>query len=150
MTTKEATCKERVREHLTGRVSDLRRMVKAERDGNEAGPEDCGPLNEYGLCFDYVEPETFTNQPEPFFRYQLSTGGPGDEFRFYLGAGAREPHRVEYWFLDWFDGAHVALTGTRKKLLLDIWNWLTCDGESVESLVHATKHSADCSCNVRR
>ena len=59
-----------------------------------------------GLGFDYVEPHTFTDQTEGFWRWQFSWGGPSDELRAYVNEH-REIHRLEYWYLDWFDGAHV-------------------------------------------
>jgi len=63
-------------------------------------------LENYGLCFDYVAPHTFTDQPEGYYRWQLSWGGPSDEFRIYVDDMCR-PVRVEYWFMDWWDGAKV-------------------------------------------
>jgi len=62
----------------------------------EIGSEE---FNEYGLDFSLVEANTFNDQPEPYYRYQLSWGGPSEEFRIFEGG------RAEYWFMDWFDGA---------------------------------------------
>ena len=58
------------------------------------------------LGFDYVEPHTFNDQPEGYWRWQFSWGGPSDELRGYVNEH-RELHRLEYWYMDWFDGAHV-------------------------------------------
>ena len=58
------------------------------------------------LCFDYVEPHTFEKQPEGFWRWQFSWGGPSDELRGYVNEYG-ELHRVEYWYMDWFDGAKL-------------------------------------------
>ena len=66
-------------------------------------------FNEYGLSFDYVEPNTFNDQPEGFFRYQISWGGPSEEFRFYVNPDF-SCHRIEFWFLDWWDGASRDIT----------------------------------------
>jgi len=88
-------------------------------DGEEA-------FSEYGLSFDYVAPETFgEDQEEGYFRYQLSWGGPSDEFRFYVSPSRHgfTPHRVEYWFMDWFDGASRRLYGADRVLLDDIFEW---------------------------
>lgn len=79
-----------------------------------------GAFNEYGLSFDYVSPNTFENQKRGYFRYQLSWGGPSDEFRFYCDENL-EPVEIEYWFLDWFDGAHLTLAGRDNELLLEIF-----------------------------
>ena len=125
MSEKEKRCKDLVGEHYRNRMTDLRAMMKAENDGNEAGPEDTGPLNEYGLCFDYVSPETFNGQRHGYFRYQISWGGPSDEFRYYLDESFR-PTRVEYWYMDWFDGAKRTVShGKDFEFLSDLFEYLT-------------------------
>lgn len=63
----------------------------------------------YALDFSYVEPGTFQDQHEGYFRYQISWGGPSDEIRFYVNLDGT-CHRAEYWFLDWFDGASINVT----------------------------------------
>lgn len=66
-------------------------------------------FNEYALDFSYVASNTFSDQPMGYARYQISYGGPSTEIRFYCDA-ERKPFRVEYWYLDWFDGASVDIT----------------------------------------
>ena len=61
-----------------------------------------------GLGFDYVEPHTFTDQLEGYWRWQFSWGGPSDELRAYVNE-LKEIHRLEYWFMDWMDGAKLEL-----------------------------------------
>ena len=61
-------------------------------------------INQLGLCFDFVEANTFDNQPCGYWRWQLSWGGPGDEFRVFTDVN-KNIDRVEYVYLDWFDGA---------------------------------------------
>ena len=63
-------------------------------------------INNYGLAFDYVEKGTFTDQERGYFRYQLSWGGPSDEFRIYVDYDKQITH-IDYWFLDWGDGASI-------------------------------------------
>ena len=58
------------------------------------------------LAFDYVEPHTFNDQTEGYWRWQFSWGGPSDELRGYVNEHG-ELHRLEYWYMDWFDGAHL-------------------------------------------
>ena len=65
-------------------------------------------INNYGLAFDYVEKGTFTDQERGYFRYQLSWGGPSDEFRIYVDQDKQITH-IDYWFLDWGDGASVRI-----------------------------------------
>jgi len=68
------------------------------------GNEDYPPFYEYDLCFDFVESDGDYNDGAPYFRYQMSYGGPSDEFRFY------EPDMIEYVFLDWFVGVGFDVT----------------------------------------
>jgi hypothetical protein len=70
------------------------------------------------LGFDYVEPGTFTDQLEGYWRWQLSWGGPGDEFRIYINPD-KSVHRIEYWYLDWYDGAKVELDAQQHS---DAWS----------------------------
>lgn len=113
-------CKEQVGEHLKGRMEDITRLWELYKNDPEASDPDLGSWNEYGLSFDYVAPGTFTDQRKGYFRYQLSWGGPSDEFRFYVGPEFK-PYRIEYWFMDWFDGARRVLTGKRFDLLNEIF-----------------------------
>jgi hypothetical protein len=130
-THRNMTCKARVKPHFDERLADLKKLLEAERNGEE--DTDNGNLSEYGLCFDYVTPETFRDQKEAYFRYQLSWGGPSDEFRFYVNPDF-SCHRIEYWFLDWFDGAHIVLTDDTESLLTEIWQWFS-DGMDLAALV---------------
>lgn len=52
----------------------------------------------YGLCFDFVEPDTFDDQEDGYYRYQYSYGGPTEELRIY------ENGLVEFVYLDWWVG----------------------------------------------
>lgn len=118
----KTTCKDKVREQLKGRIDDLRKLWEADQEGNEEGIEDLGTFNEYGLGFDYVAPGTFEGQRRGYFCYQLSWGGPSDEFRFFCDERLK-PTRIEYWFLDWFDGAKIILKGKDLALLTEIWGF---------------------------
>ena len=42
-----------------------------------------------GLGFDYVEPHTFTDQLEGYWRWQFSWGGPSDELRAFVNENRR-------------------------------------------------------------
>ena len=101
-------------------------------------------FNEYGLAFDYFPGESpefdddgeETKEGTPgFFRYQISTGGPGDEFRFYADGSGYDWNlwKVEYTFLDWFDGASRTLHGEDYRLLDEIFRFFveigSCEAE---------------------
>ena len=94
----EATCQQRIDEKLEN-LAELMTEYMEYGDLYENGSDEYPPFHEYGLGFDFVESGTFDDQTEPYWRYQLSWGGPSDEIRFFSD-------RTEYWFLDWFDGAH--------------------------------------------
>ena len=115
-----ATCQDRIDRHLEDRIAELRSLL------NDDAPE-AGDFAKYGLGFDYVPRFTFDEQAEGYFRYQLSWGGPSDEFRFFTNPDFI-CHRVEYWFLDWFDGASRTLSDSDAELLDDLWDWLSGSG----------------------
>ena len=128
--TKERSCESRVQEHLEGRLEDLRTLWDLYHKDVEAYDENFGNMCEYGLCFDYVGPDTFDDQKEGYFRYQLSWGGPGDEFRIYAQKVKDyqfSVYRIEYWFLDWFDGASRTLYDTDYALLEEIFGCFFVD-----------------------
>ena len=94
-------------------IDELKRLYDAWRQGEDYEDDaedewdkiDCESIYDHGLGFDYVEPNTFDEQPLGYWRYQLSWGGPSDEFR-YVDDGS-----IEYWYMEWFDSAHRILTG---------------------------------------
>lgn len=116
----QPNCKERVGAELRGRVKDLRKLWRLYQEDPEQSDEDLGRFEEYGLSFDYVAPGTWEKQKRGYFRYQISWGGPGDEFRFFVNPDF-SLYRVEYWFMDWFDGARRILKGRDYDLLAEIY-----------------------------
>lgn len=119
---KQKKCKELIGEHLKGRLNDLKQLWEAYQKDGVGQIEDLGNIYEYGLCFDYVPPGTWKEQKRGYFRYQLSWGGPSDEFRFYTGPEFK-PYKIEYWYMDWFDGAKHILTGKYEEFMLTLWSW---------------------------
>lgn len=120
----ENTCKARIGKELKSEIETLRALWELYKTDPEANHPDYGNFNEHGLSFDYVAPGTFKGQRRGYFRYQISWGGPSDEFRFY--AEGRGYHwsldRIEYVFLNWYDGAKRTLTGDNLALLTEIFN----------------------------
>ena len=90
MTDREKSCKDLVSGQWKDRQKDL------EKYGTDFE----------GLSFDYVPPNTFENQKEGYWRWQFSWGGPSDELRAFVNRDD-SIHRLEYWYMDWFDGAKV-------------------------------------------
>lgn len=121
-TQRNEKCEQRVDAAMADRLADLRTLLDRYNSGKECDG-DLGRLAEYGLCFDYVEPGTFSGQREGYYRYQISWGGPSDEFRFFVNPDMT-CHRIEYWFMDWFDGAHRVAAEQDEAFLLELWDWL--------------------------
>ena len=112
--TTQPKCTDLVQHELEEELETLRKLWALHREDPEAYDNEYGNLYEYGLGFGYVAPETFKDQNEGYFRYQISWGGPSDEFRIFADASGRRGwsiYRVEYWYMDWFDGASVTLRG---------------------------------------
>tara|TARA_Y100000296_G_scaffold76088_1_gene96408 strand:- start:248 stop:718 length:471 start_codon:yes stop_codon:yes gene_type:complete len=130
-------CADRVQEAMESRLEDLRDF-RSKLNSYSVNPDFIRDLQEfsyYGLSFDYVEPDTFDDQPKGYFRYQLQYGGPTHEIRYHIEKEdvpmtgwyklsrehgyLRYMARVEFWLLDWFDGACVELVGD--DLALALW-----------------------------
>jgi len=73
-------------------------------------------VNQTALSWNYVEGE---GREAGYYRLQLSWGGPSDEFRIYINQD-KEIDIIEYWYMDWFDGAHVLVPK-------DSESWNICD-----------------------
>ena len=125
METQQRFCADKVQENFNDREKDFVQAkefynkyedaTEGEQIALEAFNEDVSGyedffdyINNYGLCFDYVERGTFTDQERGYFRFQLSWGGPSDEFRIYVDYDKQITH-IDYWFLDWGDGASVRI-----------------------------------------
>ena len=96
-------CAERIANELK-KTAEVFTTYMNDSNVYENGNEDLPPFYEYGLSFDYVEPDSFTCQPIGYYRYQLSWGGPSDELRFHHDG------QITYHFMDWFDGAERDVT----------------------------------------
>lgn len=94
-------------------MADIKKLWDA---GYGVEVENIGILEQYGLNIDYVPANTFKEQPTGYWRYQLSWGGPSEEFRMYA------PHMIEFWYLDWFDGASVKVARDDAKIIHNIIN----------------------------
>ncbi len=131
MSDREERCADRIGAEFKSTMETVRNLAEWQFEGNEGShPDEGSTLMEYGLGADYVAPNTFDDQPEGFFRWQLSWGGPSDEFRFYVGDQGRFGpciDGVEYRFHDWFDGAGVHLEGEDLALLKDVFGMLFAD-----------------------
>lgn len=135
MHNRDKTCKERVADALISRYKDIKSLYEAYCEGDEDHEDGC--IHDYALSFDYVPSCTFDGQRNGYFRYQISWGGPSDEFRFYVDE-TYKPYKIEYWYMDWFDGASKKVTGKKFEFLSDFFSeYLSCgeDQEFINSVV---------------
>ena len=77
--------------------------------------------NEAGLSFNRVEAGTFKDQRAAYWRWQLCWGGPSQEFRLFDNGD------LEFWHLDWFDGACVIVHDEIFKDLMNDFKSLSVD-----------------------
>lgn len=122
MNEQDMTIEEHCKAHWLGRRDAFEAMLDAE----DYDHPDYGSLYDYGLSFDYVPGGTFVDQPNGYFRYQLSWGGPSDELRVYLDVELK-PYRMEYWFLDWFTGHGIDVKDD--EIARRLWGHLSLDGD---------------------
>lgn len=124
--TAEQKLKERAEESLGNIIETLSLIFPLYQQGSEGDNEvelEHGYFPEYALSFDFVESDTFRDQDEAYFRYQLSYGGPTEEFRFYINIDGN-PYKIEFWFLDWFVGHYITIHkgSTEWELMNEIFN----------------------------
>ena len=88
MSTKEATCEERIEAHLATLENEIGEVIQKYYDG-----DDEGEWNNYPLSVD----------TRKVTKIELSWGGPSDFLK--IEHDGTEIYSVEYHFQDWFDGA---------------------------------------------
>ena len=141
----EETCKERLARNFSRTMIELRDIVERPSPKDKVAQE----LMQYALGFDFVAAGDVGNKI-PFWRWQLSWGGPQDEFRFpyedsvtkYTGDAARafssddglvyagvHKQRCEYWFLDWGDCAHCNVLGHDLTIMRKVLRYYVETGE---------------------
>tara|TARA_R100000664_G_C2735283_1_gene124861 strand:- start:40 stop:420 length:381 start_codon:yes stop_codon:yes gene_type:complete len=105
--TKHKTCKDLVNESYDLLLDEWNKVIdkKFIDDENESLFD---YVNQSKLSFEFVKADTFTDQKVGYYRLQLSYGGPSTEFRIYTDKDLNI-HHVEYWYLDWFDGASIKI-----------------------------------------
>jgi len=104
-TAKQKTCAELISARYADRLEQF--------NGACGTPLDEPSLAEYvaenTLAFDFVKGNTFKNQPDGYWRLQLSWGGPSDEIRYYKAdrSDKKTYDQITYVYMDWFDGAEI-------------------------------------------
>lgn len=122
------SCRDRVRNYYVVRMRAIVRLWRLYNTDPGARSAEFGHWLEFGLGFDYIPRFMYRHQYTPYWRFQLSCGGPADEFRFFCDDDLNLT-RVEYWLYDWFDKAEVIVRKpTDKGVWREIWQeWLSYD-----------------------
>lgn len=131
---KDPKCEDLVNDAFESRIEDLRKLWDLYMEDSEACDDELGHIYEYGLGFWYTKPNTYQNQKEGWFTYQLSTGGPGEEFRFFCNPDL-SLYRIEFWYLNWFDGAKVNLVGKDFDFMEDFFECMFVDSQEASQQV---------------
>ena len=121
--TKQKTCAELISARYVDRAkqfSELEDQCCNETLNHENYGEWSRCFNESILAFDFVEANTFDNQPDGYHRLQLSRGGPSDEVRYYTKDEREKFYKITYSYMDWFDGDEI-------EVFDDIWHTIFND-----------------------
>ena len=83
--TKKQSIEDIALDHLTSRAKAIKDIMdRRESEDQEESDQADEEFYQYGLSFDYVHPFTFDDQRAGYWRWQISWGGPSEEFRIYL------------------------------------------------------------------
>jgi len=109
MADKEQSCEDRIDDQLKRIITGIKALRKSNFMDSDDWVENLDENEHISvLSLDYVYPHTFNDQQEGYYRIQFSWGGPSDELRLYHNG--KFYTTIEYWFLDWFDGASRNVT----------------------------------------
>jgi len=104
-------------------LADIFRRMDQQLDNDpEREDEAMTEWHNYGLSFDYVEPFTFDNQRDGYWRFQISWGGPSEELRAWYDS-EDNLRALEFWFLDWGEGAMVDVIDCTTMRQAMQWNY---------------------------
>ena len=110
---KTPRCKDVIKGELEDRTRDLKELWNAE----EQATEELGDLDSYFLGIWFNQAGDY-GQREQFFKLQISTGGPGDQFLVYLNGDC------EYTYENWFDVATLQVEDQElKEILYNLCTW---------------------------
>ena len=108
------TTEQLAHEHMEARARDIRDIMERQRsDNDEIADQAYEDFYQYGLSFDYVAPYTFSYQRAGYWRWQISWGGPAEEFRVYVDKD-EIVQEIDFVYLDW--GIHYAIPCNHKAM----------------------------------
>jgi len=111
---KDKSCEKRIDEHLQERLEEVRQAIS-----NSGSDEVAVNGEKYDDVIEWLNCWTLCYADDPHYRakrLELSYGGPADGFRFF------EDDTIEYYFMDWFDGATRELHGNDKEIMQELFD----------------------------
>ncbi len=120
------TCSELIRDKLERRMTDFKQALKSYEENNyEKIVTEDG--DEYEDIIDWIVYYSLGIYDDDYYRakrLELSYGGPQDYFLYFPIL-----ERIEYHYLDWFDGASLVLDSMQYNIMLKIFKLLGADEE---------------------
>ena len=110
METKEKkSIKDIALDHLTSRSEDIANIMQRQQsEDSNIADQAYNEFYEYGLSFEYVPPFRFENQRAGFWCWQISWGGPSEEFRVYVDEDERIVE-IDFVYLNWGEGHTIPI-----------------------------------------
>lgn len=101
-------------DHLTSRSEDIADIMQRQQSEDEDIKDQAfNEFYEYGLSFEYVPPFRFENQRAGFWCWQISWGGPSEEFRVYVDED-EIVQEIDFVYKDW--GVYCAIPCNHKAM----------------------------------
>jgi len=100
--------------HLISRSEDIEDIMQRQQSEDpDIADQAYTEFYEYGLSFEYVPPFRFENQRAGFWCWQISWGGPSEEFRVYVDED-EIVQEIDFVYKDW--GVHCAIPCNHKAM----------------------------------
>lgn len=88
-------------DHFINRSLDIKSIMERQQSEDpDIADQARDEFYQYGLSFEYVPPFRFENQRAGFWCWQISWGGPSEEFRVYVDED-EEIKEIDFVYLDW-------------------------------------------------
>ena len=120
------TCSELIEDKLQRRIEDFKQALRSYEENNY---EKIVTENDYEYedIIDWVNSYVLGYYDDNYYRakrLELSCGGPQDYFLYFP-----KLERIEYHYLDWFDGASLVLDGEDFEIMSEYFKLLGADEE---------------------
>lgn len=118
-------CSELIEDELKRRIEDFEQALRSYEENNYEKIEIDG--YEYEDVLDWMNDYALGYYDDNYYRakrLELSWGGPQDYFLYFP-----KLDRIEYHYLDWYDGASLVLDGEDFKVMSEIFKLLGIDEE---------------------